>query len=115
MPRRREEDEEDLEPRSKPAISPEGRENQLINMAYELAEKKLKNGTASSQETTFFLKMGSPREKLERQRLENENAVLRKKVEQMESQMRMEELIGDALSAFRSYSPSQDGPDEVGE
>ena len=91
-------------PSPPPASTPEGRENQVISLAMDLAEKQIREGTASSQIMTHFLKLASPREKLERERLENENELLRKKVEAMESGKRVEELYEEALNAMRSYS-----------
>ena len=68
-------------PRQPPATTPEARENQLVALAMDAAEKQIREGTASSQIMTHFLKQASPREKLERQKLEAENEMLRKKVE----------------------------------
>lgn len=86
-----------------PAISPEARENQLIAAAYDLAEQRLLDGSASAQEVTHFLKLGSSREKLEQERLRNENELTQAKIELMASQQRQEELIAEALNAMRGY------------
>lgn len=90
--------------RRPPATTMEGRENQLINLSYELAEKQLMEGSASSQVMTHFLKMGTSREKLEREKLERENELLRAKVESLQSSKRVEELYENALNAMRKYS-----------
>lgn len=90
--------------RRKPATSPEGRENQLVSDAIDLAEKQIRSGTASSQVITHFLKLGSTRERLEQQRLEHENELTRVKIEAIEGQKRVEELYMEALSAMRSYA-----------
>ncbi len=95
----------------KPATSPEGRENQLVSAAHDLAEKQINNGTASSQVITHFLKLGSTRERLEQQRLEHENELTRVKIEAIESQKRVEELYMEALSAMRSYAGDVPLPD----
>lgn len=87
----------------RPALTPEARENQLISLAYDLAEKRLREGTASSQEVTHFLKMGSAREKLEQERIRSENNLAQAKIENMQSQERSEELYKDAMEAFKSY------------
>lgn len=87
-----------------PATTPEGRENQLVSSAIDLAEEQIINGTASSQVITHFLKLGSTRERLEQQRLEHENELTRVRIEAIESQKRVEELYMEALSAMRSYS-----------
>jgi len=85
------------------ATTPEGRENQLIAQAVDLAERQLQEGTASAQVISHYLKLGSTRERLEQARLENENRLLDAKVEQMESQKHMEELYEEALRVFREY------------
>jgi hypothetical protein len=90
--------------RRRPATTPEGRENQLVSDAIDLAETQMRNGTASSQVITHFLKLGSTRERLEQQRLEHENELTRVKIETLESQKRVEELYMEALSAMRSYA-----------
>lgn len=88
----------------KPATTPEGRENQLVSLASDLAEEQIAGGTASSQVITHFLKLGSSRERLEQQRIRHENELLEVKKEAMESQKRVEEMYKDALDAMRSYS-----------
>lgn len=93
--------------RGRPATTPEGRENKLISMASELAERRIRDGTASAQEIVHFLKLGSTREKLEQQRLANENALTQVKIEALESQKRVEELYGQALDAMRTYAGHQ--------
>lgn len=88
----------------RPATSPEGRENQLISLASDLAEKQLTAGTASAQVITHFLKLGSTREKLEQERLQRENLLLSAKVDQLASSRRVEELYEKALGAMRTYA-----------
>lgn len=95
----------------RPALSPEARDNQLISMAMDCAEQQMRDGTASSQVITYFLKLGSQKERLERERLEEENKLLKAKTEQLKSQKRSEELMEEALRAFRNYS-GQGDPDE---
>ena len=97
--------------RLRPALSPEARENQLVSLAVDLAEQQLLDGTASSQVITHYLKLGSSREKLERERLAEENKLLKAKTEQIESQKRIEELYADAISAMKRYS-GQGGSDD---
>lgn len=87
-----------------PATSPDAREKQLISLAVDLAEKQLAEGTASAQVITHYLKLGSMREKLEREKLEKENQLLRAKTEALESAKRVEELYSEAIRAFKSYS-----------
>lgn len=89
---------------SRPATSPEERENQLASAAYDLAEDQIENGTASSQVITHFLKMGSTRERLEQERMRHEVELMEVKKEQLEGQKRVEELYLNALEAMRGYS-----------
>lgn len=102
---------EPLEP-SRPVISPEARELQMVSLAINLAEKQLREGTASSQVITHYLKLGTMKEKLERERLENENKLLAAKTEAIESAKRVEELYANALHAMREYSGRDNGDDE---
>lgn len=95
----------------RPALTPEARENQLIALATDLVEQRLLDGTASSQETTYFLKQGSMKTKLEMEKLKEENALLKAKTENLQSQKRVEELYMEALNAMRSYA-GQGEPDE---
>lgn len=95
----------------RPAITPEARENQMIALAVDLAEKQLQEGTASSQVITHYLKLGSMREKLERERLEEENKLLRAKTKAIEDQKEMKEIYLDALKAMQRYS-GNGGPNE---
>ena len=103
MPARRRRTEPKEKPR-KPATTPEGRENEMVSWATDLAEEQIRNGTASSQVITHFLKLGSTRERLEQERLEHENELTRVKIEAIESQKRVEELYMEALGAMRAYS-----------
>lgn len=91
-------------PPQRPALTPASRENQLINMANDLAERQLRDGTASPSVITHYLKMGSIREQLERERLERENELLRAKTEELKSAKRTEELYADAIKAMQKYS-----------
>jgi hypothetical protein len=88
----------------RPATTSEGRENQLITLASDLAERQLVEGTASSQVITHFLKLASTREQLEQERLQRENLLLSAKVDQIASARRIEELYEVALNAMRQYS-----------
>jgi hypothetical protein len=89
--------------RRPPATTPQARENQLIGMAYDEAERQIRNKTASSQVITHFLKLGSEKERLERQKLEAENRLLMARVEQLASSANTEALYKEALDAFRGY------------
>jgi hypothetical protein len=88
----------------RPATTFEGRENQLVSLAVDLAEKQLLEGTASAQVISHYLKLGSTREQLEQQRLAQENELLKARVDQLASSKRVEELYEAALSAMRTYA-----------
>lgn len=87
-----------------PAKTLEGRENQLIAAAFELAEKRILSETASAQEVVHFLRLGSTKERLEQQKLKNEVEVLQTRVKEMESRKSSEELYAKALAAMRGYA-----------
>ncbi len=87
-----------------PATTPEGRENQLIAKAVDLAERQLEDGTASAQVISHFLRLGSSRERLEQAKMEHEVELMKIRKEAIESQQRVEELYTQALNAMRSYS-----------
>ena len=88
----------------RPALTPEARENQLIALAVDLVEQRLLDGTASSQETTHFLKLGSMKNRLEMEKLKEENKLLQAKTESIQSAKRSEELYTEAINAMRRYS-----------
>lgn len=89
--------------RRPPPKTIEARENQLVSLAVDLVEKQLRDGSASSQIITHFLKLASTRESLEREKLRNENLLLAAKTDAMQSSKRIEELYENALNAMRSY------------
>lgn len=101
--------ETDTQKQMRPALTREARENQLISLAVDLAEKQLKEGTASSQVITHYLKLGSPKERLERERLEEENKLLKAKTEQLESQRERDKGYMEVLAAMKIYQ----GRDEL--
>lgn len=89
--------------RTSPAMSPEARENQLIAMAYDLAEQRLRDGTASAQEVTHFLKMGSTKERLEREIMAEQKKLVTAKTGAYDAQQRSDQIYKEAVDAFRSY------------
>lgn len=95
-----------------PATTPEGRENQLIALAMDAVEKRIRNGTASAQELVHFLKAGSPNAKYEREILKKQDKLLDAKTESLQSQKRIEELYENALSAMRKYSGDYGEPEK---
>lgn len=96
----------------RPALTPEARENQMVSLAVDLAEQQLRDGTASSQVITHYLKLGSTKERLEKEKLERENELLRAKTESLQSMKHIEELYTNALNAMRNYSGSIDDGEE---
>lgn len=90
--------------RIRPALSPDARENQLISLAIDLVEQRLIDGTASSQETTHFLKLATNKAKLERERFELENELIKAKTKALRDQADMKVLYADAIAAMRRYS-----------
>ena len=97
--------------RIRPALTPEARENQMIALAVDLAEKQLMEGTASSQVITHYLKLGSTKERIEKEILEKKKDLISAKTEAMKSAKRVEELYADAINAMRMYSGHGE-PDE---
>ena len=106
MPKRKVNTSTSLEERAplRPALSPEARENQLIALAMDLAEQRLRDGTATSQEVTHFLRLGSPRNQLEEQKLKKEIELLEAKKADLASKDKIEEMYADAMKAFGIYS-----------
>lgn len=95
----------------RPAMTPEARENQMIALAMDLVEQRLLDGTASSQETTHFLKLGSQKAQLEMENLKEENRLLKAKTKALDNAEDVKVLIGDALKAMQNYSGKGD-PDD---
>lgn len=93
------------------ALTPEARENQLISAAMNLAEQQILDGTASSQVITHFLKLGSTREKEERDRLREENKLLKAKTKALERAEETRVAYDQVLKAMLTYSGKAD-PDE---
>lgn len=94
--------------RRAPARTPEAREQQLIAIAYDLAEKQILEGTATSQVITHFLKLATQRELLEREILKENAKLLKAKTDAIESNERMEEAYRKALNAMREYSGNKE-------
>lgn len=96
----------------RPAISPEVREQQLISLAVDLVEQRLLDGTASSQETTHFLKLSTQKYKEELALVRAQKEKAEAQIEAMKSQKRVESLYEDAIKAFRKYNGQGDEQDE---
>lgn len=96
----------------RPALTPEARENQLISLAIDLVEQRLIDGTASAQETTHFLKLASRKAKLEAERAELENELIKAKTQSIRDQADMKTLYKDAIEAMRRYGGHGDYEEE---
>lgn len=91
-----------------PASTPEGRENELISLAYDLVEKRLREGTATSAETVHFLKLGSEKGRAEVDRLKKELSLMEAKTEMLQSSKRMEEMFENAMNMLKKYNGYED-------
>lgn len=96
----------------RPALTPEARENQLIYLATDLAEQQLREGTASSQVITHYLKLGTTKERIEKEILEKQKELITAKTEALQSAKKIEELYAEAISAMRKYSGHGETEDE---
>lgn len=94
-----------------PARTPEARERHLINMAQDVVEKQMEEGTVSATVLTHYLKLATTRDKKELTRLDLENRLLEAKTAQISSQTGSEKLAEEAIKAFRHYA-GQGGDDE---
>ena len=90
--------------KSRPGLTPESRENQIVSLAIDLAEKQIREGTASSQVITHFLKLGSTTNMLEKETLKKNLELITAKTESIKSGKVVEELYKSALEAMRRYS-----------
>lgn len=115
MAKRSRTNKENTEKKIRPATTPEARENQMIALAVDLAEKQLIEGTASSQVITHYLKLATTKEKIEREILEKQKELIVAKTENLQSAKRIEELYSNALKAMQNYSgqiPGTDGDED---
>jgi hypothetical protein len=99
---------ESVERTVRPARDLENRESQLIEMAYNLAEERLLNKTASAQEIVHFLRMGTAKSQLEKKKLEAETELLSSKKEAIDSSKRSDEMYQEAIDAFKMYGGQSD-------
>lgn len=89
--------------RGAPARTPEARENQLVALAYDLAEKQLMDGTISTGVHTALIKAGSTRERLEKEKLSRENTMLKARIDELESAQKTEDFHREVLDSLRMY------------
>jgi predicted RNase H-related nuclease YkuK (DUF458 family) len=103
MPRLKKQSSAESSKKTRPALTPEARENQLISLAVDLAEQQLRDGTASAQVITHYLKLGATTAQYEKEQLKLENKLLEAKTKALESAEHVEELYKEAIDAMRTY------------
>lgn len=96
----------------RPGLTPEAREDQLVALATNLAEQQLRDGTASSQVITHYLKIGSTKERIEKEILKKQKDLIEAKTDALKSEKRVEELYSEALNAMRRYSGQEVSNDD---
>ena len=94
-----------------PALTPEAQENRMISLAIDLAEQQLRDGTASSQVITHYLKLASTKDRIEKEIMERQKDLITAKTEALQAAKRMEELYADAIKAFTKYNGEDDDED----
>lgn len=112
MPRKKVSVSSEPKKRMRPALTPEARENQLISLAVDLAEQQLRDGTASSQVITHYLKLGSTKERIEKEILEKQKMLIEAKTQSLQSQQRIDALYAEAIKAMRTYSGNGESEDD---
>lgn len=98
--------------KGRPAISPEARQNQMIALAMDLVEQRLRDGTASSQETTHFLKLATSESQLKNKMMEKQNELIAAKTESIRAEKERENLFKEAIAAMKKYSGHGGDPDD---
>lgn len=96
----------------RPALSPENEEGQCISLAISLVKKRLMEGTASSQETTHFLRMASTETRLKNELIKTQQELMQARIKSIESEERKEALFTEAIEAMKRYSGNSDYNDE---
>lgn len=112
MPKKKTEETEHPVLMGRPALSPDARELQVASLAIDLAEKQIREGTASSQVITHFLKVASSKERLEKAILEKQDKLIDAKTQALNAQRKYDELVANALDVFKMYSGYADDEEE---
>lgn len=86
-----------------PATTPEGRENQMISLAFDQAELQLREGVAPAPVVVHYLKLATENAKLEREQIRLKNQLLIKQADQIDQVAKLEELYEEAIGAMRTY------------
>ncbi len=97
----------------RPATNPKDREDELINLAINLAEQQLRDGTASTQVIVHYLKLGSTRGALEQEMLAKKTELINAQAESIKSAKKVEELYENAMRAMQRYGGMGDKDAEV--
>lgn len=97
---------------ARPATTPEAKRAELINLAENLAARRLQEGSASAQEIVYYLKMNNPKEQLEIKRLEKEIQMIDAKIQSLKSSENIERMYTEAIEAMRRYGGYRDDPHE---
>lgn len=92
-----------ISPPKSTATTMEGRENELIALAYDAAEERIRNGTASSQEIVHFLRLGSEKERMAQEEMRADIELKRAKVKAIDDSEHLEKIYNDAIEAFKKY------------
>ena len=95
-----------------PALTDEALENKLIMKAYEVAWQRLNDGSASAQEVVHFLRLGSTKEREDRDFLNKRKELLEAKTKAINDSKNMEELYSKAIEAMRNYSGLSEDEDD---
>lgn len=89
-------------------LTPESRENRLCSMALDEAERQMAEGRASPLIIAHFLRIGSQRAMLEREKLRNETALIEAKKNAIEAEEKEDVLYQDVIEAMKRYTRSSD-------
>lgn len=76
----------------------------MTSLAMDLAEEQLREGIATSQVITHFLKLGTIKEQLELEKVRLQNELLKTRKAAMESAQNVESMYEEAIKAFRGYA-----------
>lgn len=89
--------------RTRPPMDPDARENEMINLASNLAEQQLRDGTASSQVITHYLKLGTAKARLEKTLLQEQINLAKAKTKSYQTAEQTEATIREAVEAMKRY------------
>lgn len=92
-------------------LMPETQENLMVSLAMDLAEKKLRDGTATNQLILEFVKRGSPKARIEKELLEKQRDLAAAKAEALKSNDRYIEICEEAMKAMRRYQGLDEADD----